>query len=103
MVQAGATWGGRVSHRTEGLGPSVPPRLDGGGTSERSSAGRSRDDRPVPYEQARPRCGETFTGDDKEVVADWVVEHARAGHHHRLDREIVLAHLEGVHPCERDG
>lgn len=54
------------------------------------------------YEQACPRCGEAFTGDDKEAVADEVVEHARAGHHHRLDREIVLAHLEGVHPYERE-
>jgi predicted small metal-binding protein len=67
-----------------------------------SSPSRQRDDRLVTYEQTCPRCGENFTGDDKETVADEVVEHARSDHHHRLDREIVLAHLEGVHPYERD-
>ncbi len=28
--------------------------------------------------------------------------HARVDHHHPLDRDIVLAHLEGVRPDERD-
>jgi hypothetical protein len=34
-------------------------------------------------------------------VADAVVEHARADHGHHLDREVVLAHLEGVRPDQR--
>ena len=53
-------------------------------------------------EQICPRCGREFAGDDKDSVADAVVGHARDDHHHELDREIVLAHLEGVHPYERD-
>ena len=56
----------------------------------------------MTYEQTCPRCGETFTGDDKDAVADAVVEHARAAHHHSLDRDVVLAHLEGVHPHDRE-
>jgi len=56
----------------------------------------------VTFQQACPRCGRDFAGDDKEVVADEVVEHARTDHRHALDREVVLAHLEGVHPHERD-
>jgi predicted small metal-binding protein len=56
----------------------------------------------MPYSQTCPRCGEEFAGDDKHAVADAVVEHARAAHHHSLDRNIVLAHLEGVHPFERE-
>ena len=52
--------------------------------------------------QTCPRCGRDFGGDDKEDVADRVVEHARVEHKHALDREIVLAHLEGVHPYERE-
>ena len=57
----------------------------------------------VTFQQTCPRCGRVFAGDDKEAVADAVVEHARADHRHSLDREVVLAHLEGVHPHERDG
>ena len=56
----------------------------------------------MPYEQLCPRCGEAFAGEDKEAVADAVLAHARDAHSHRLDREVVLAHLEGVHPHERD-
>ena len=56
----------------------------------------------MPYTQTCPRCGRDFRGDDKEAVADEVVEHARADHHHALDRDVVLAHLEGVHPYDRD-
>jgi len=56
----------------------------------------------VSYEQQCPRCGADFRGDDKEVVADAVVEHARVEHYHALDRDVVLAHLEGVHPHERE-
>jgi hypothetical protein len=55
----------------------------------------------VRYEQQCPRCGVEFGGDDKDEVADAVVEHA-ATHGHALDREVVLAHLEGVHPYDRD-
>ena len=54
------------------------------------------------YSQLCPRCGLDVSGDDKERVADAVVEHARTEHKHSLDREIVLAHLEGVHPYERE-
>ena len=57
----------------------------------------------VPFEQTCPRCGLAFSGEDKDAVADAVVAHARASHHHDLDRQVVLAHLEGVHPHEREG
>ncbi len=57
----------------------------------------------MSYNQACPRCGRDFDGDDKEVVADQVVEHARVDHHHHLDRDVALAHLEGVRPDEREG
>lgn len=55
----------------------------------------------MSYNQTCPRCGWDFAGDDKEAVADAVVEHARVDHRHALDREIVFAHLEGV-PYERE-
>jgi predicted small metal-binding protein len=48
-----------------------------------------------------PRCGRDFNGEDKEAVAGDVVEHARVEHRHHLDRDVVLSHLEGVHPHER--
>ena len=57
----------------------------------------------VTYSQTCLRCGRDFAGDDKEAVADDVVAHARDEHRHSLDREVVLAHLEGVHPHKRDG
>jgi hypothetical protein len=56
----------------------------------------------VTYTQTCPRCGHDFAGEDRDAVADEVVEHARVEHHHSLDRNIVLAHLEGVHPYDRD-
>jgi hypothetical protein len=56
----------------------------------------------VTYVQTCPRCGADFTDDDKDRVADAVVEHASTEHRHTLDRDVVLAHLEGVHPFERD-
>lgn len=56
-----------------------------------------------PYSQICPRCGDELTGEDRDVVADQVVEHARVEHRHTLDREVVLAHLEGIHPHEREG
>jgi len=56
----------------------------------------------VTYEQTCPRCGEVFGGDDKEAVADAVVDHAHTSHGHTLERHVVLAHLEGVHPHERE-
>lgn len=59
-------------------------------------------DRDMHYEQTCPRCGRDFAGEDKDVIADAVVEHARTEHRHSLDREVVLAHLEGVHPYERE-
>lgn len=57
----------------------------------------------MTYEQTCPRCGEDFAGEDADRVADDVVAHARREHHHSLDKHIVLAHLEGVHPYDRDG
>jgi predicted small metal-binding protein len=56
----------------------------------------------VRYEQQCPRCGAEFAGDDKNEVADAVVDHATASHGHTLDRDVVLAHLEGVNPHDRD-
>jgi hypothetical protein len=56
----------------------------------------------VTYAQTCPRCGADFADDDKERVADAVVEHASREHRHALDRDVVIAHLEGVHPFERD-
>jgi hypothetical protein len=56
----------------------------------------------VPYEQTCPRCAEAFVGEDKDAVADAVIDHARSVHGHALDRDVVLAHLEGVHPHERE-
>jgi hypothetical protein len=35
-------------------------------------------------------------------IADSVVKHARVEHRHTLDRDVVLAHLEGDHPHERE-
>ena len=52
----------------------------------------------MTFEQACPRCGDEFVGDDKDSVADDVIAHARDAHGHHLDRDVVLAHLEGVHP-----
>jgi hypothetical protein len=56
----------------------------------------------VIYTQTCPRCGLGIGGGDRDVVADAVVEHARDVHRHSLDREVVLAHLEDVHPYERE-
>lgn len=56
----------------------------------------------MTYPQTCPRCGADFADDDKEGVADAVVEHASTEHHHTLDRDVVLAHFEGVRPFERD-
>jgi hypothetical protein len=53
------------------------------------------------YEQQCPRCGAEFAGDDKNEVADSVLAHSET-HGHRLDRDVVLAHLEDVHPHDRD-
>jgi hypothetical protein len=54
------------------------------------------------YEQQCPRCGREFGGDDKDAVAAAVVEHARTEHQHHLDLDVVLAHLEGVNPHDRE-
>ncbi len=56
----------------------------------------------MTYEQVCPRCGTSFVGEDADGVADEVVEHARVEHRHALDRNVVLAHLEGVRPDERE-
>ncbi|WP_414654848.1 DUF1059 domain-containing protein [Iamia sp.] len=52
----------------------------------------------MTFAQACPRCGEEFAGDDRDSVADQVVAHATDDHGHALDRDIVLAHLDGRHP-----
>ena len=56
----------------------------------------------MQHVQVCPRCGLELTGDEPGAVADAVVAHARTEHDHRLDREVVLAHLEGVRPDERE-
>jgi hypothetical protein len=56
----------------------------------------------MTFELACPRCGRDFTGEDKDEVAGAVIDHAWADHRHRLDADVVLAHLEGVHPHERE-
>jgi hypothetical protein len=55
----------------------------------------------MTFEMTCPRCGRDFEGDDAQAVAGAVVEHARDEHQHRLDLDVVLAHLEGVHPHDR--
>lgn len=54
------------------------------------------------YSQTCPRSGDDFRGGDKDSIADRVVEHARVEHRHALDRDVVLAHLESVHPHARE-
>jgi predicted small metal-binding protein len=56
----------------------------------------------VQFEQQCPRCGAEFAGDDKDAVADSVIAHAKEEHGHSLARDVVLAHLEGVHPHDRE-
>ena len=56
----------------------------------------------MPFELTCPRCGRDFVGDDKNAVAAAVVDHARVDHRQGLDLDVVLAHLEGVHPHHRD-
>jgi hypothetical protein len=55
----------------------------------------------VQYEQQCPRCGVEIVGQSKDEVADAVLAHAES-HGHKLDRDTVLAHLEGVHPHDRE-
>lgn len=57
----------------------------------------------MAYSQICPRCGDDFTGDDRDAVADAVIVHARHAHRHNLDRNAVLAHLEGINPHDFDG
>lgn len=45
-----------------------------------------------------PRCGLDFTGIEPNELVDDIVEHAASAHRHQLDRDTVLAHLEGRHP-----
>ena len=54
------------------------------------------------YDQICPRCGDQFSDADADRLADRVVEHARVKHSHALDRQVVLAHLQGVRPDELD-
>jgi hypothetical protein len=56
----------------------------------------------VTVEQTCPRCGEEFSGTDPDEVANAVIDHAAVEHQHRLDRHVVLAHLQGVHPYDVD-
>ena len=55
----------------------------------------------VPYTLSALRSA-TSQASEKENVADAVVEHGGTEHHHALDREVVLVHLEGVHPYDRE-
>jgi hypothetical protein len=55
----------------------------------------------MAYEQQCPRCGAKFSGENKDEVANAVLAHAET-HGHRLDRNTVLAHLEGIRPDERE-
>jgi hypothetical protein len=55
----------------------------------------------VRYEQQCPRCGAEFAGENKDDVADAILAHAET-HGHTLDRNTVLAHLEGLNPNERE-
>ena len=57
--------------------------------------------RRMTHQVTCPRCGREFLGDDKLEVAAVVVEHAHGEHGHTLDLDVVLAHLEGVHPHDR--
>jgi hypothetical protein len=52
------------------------------------------------YEQQCPRCGEFFTGEEKDRVADDAVAHAAEVHGHNVDRDVIVAHLEGRRPDE---
>ena len=56
----------------------------------------------MTFAQTCPQCGADFADDDKERVADAVVERALTQHRHALDRDVVLAQLEPVHPFARD-
>ena len=56
----------------------------------------------MSYSLTCPRCGDEFVGDDKKRVADEVIDHAKAQHNHSLDRDVVLAHLDGAHPFKDD-
>jgi hypothetical protein len=55
----------------------------------------------VQYAQQCPRCGAEFVGENKDEVADAVLEHAKT-HGHALDRNTVLAHLEDTNPHDRE-
>ena len=56
----------------------------------------------MTYTLTCPRCGQEVDGADRDAVADDVVRHAAVEHQHTLDRDIALAHIEGVHPYDRD-
>jgi predicted small metal-binding protein len=57
----------------------------------------------MTYTLTCPRCGQDVVGADRGEVADAVVLHAAIAHRHTLDRDIALAHIEDVHPYDRDG
>ena len=46
----------------------------------------------------RPRCGRVFTGEDRETVANEMVEHASVEHGHSLTLEHALTHLDRDNP-----
>jgi hypothetical protein len=56
-------------------------------------------DRAATHGQTCPRCGEEFSG-TTDVVVEAVVAHARDAHDHRLDPDVVRAHLESRHPFD---
>jgi len=52
----------------------------------------------VSYEMTCPRCGRDFSGDGPDVITDAVITHAATITAHALGRDVVRAHLAGVHP-----
>lgn len=52
----------------------------------------------MTYTDKCPPCGRQFSGDDREALADAVIDHARDEHNHVLTREHVLAHIDGKDP-----
>ena len=58
--------------------------------------------RETEWPVLRVKARDKFVGDDKDAIAQAVVKHARTKHGHTLDPDVVLSHLEGVRPHERD-
>jgi hypothetical protein len=57
---------------------------------------------PATYSQTCARCGDELAGGDRDLVVDAVIAHASEVHAHRLERQVVHAHLAGAHPHDFD-